>query len=104
MSLGTLTKLEGGESPNGPLWFERFTLVGDNAYAAGGSVGLLAALRALKKSNNLNILAVIGQDNAGKQLGYDHVNDKLKVYAAGGAEETNGDKSGTTYNLVIVSA
>ncbi len=105
MSLGTLTVLEGGESPNGPLWVERCTLVGDSAYPTGGSVGLLAALRTLKKSNNLNIIAVFGQDNAGKQIGYDHANDKLKVYAAGGTETANStDLSASTLNLVIISA
>lgn len=105
MSLGTLTILEAGESPNGPLWVERCTLVGDSSYPTGGSTGLLAALKSLKKSNNLNIVAVLGQDNAGKQIGYDHANDKLKVYAAGGAETTNAtDLSGTTLNLVIISA
>lgn len=105
MSLGTLTVLEGGESPNGPLWIERCTLVGDNAYATGGSVGLLAALRTFKKSNNLNIIAVLGQDNAGKQIGYDHATDKFKVYAAGGAETANAtDLSASTFNIVVISA
>lgn len=103
MALGQLALIEGAESPNGPTWIERFSLVGDSTYAAGGSTGLLTALRNIKKSNNLNIVAVFGQDNAGKTLQYDHVNEKLKVYAAGGTEEANGDKSGTTYSLVIVS-
>ena len=105
MSLGTFTVLEGGESPNGPLWVERCTVVGDNAYPTGGSVGLLAALRAFKKSNNLNIIAVIGQDNSGQRVTYDHANDKLKVYVAAGTEQpATTNLSATTYNFVVISA
>ena len=49
----------------GAVKFDKCTLVGDNAYVAGGSVGLLKAYRALKK-NKASILALIP---AGPQTG-----------------------------------
>ncbi len=111
MALGTTLFVEGGSSV-GPVWFDRITTVGDAAYAAGGTVGLLAKYRTLKGSPGANIIGIIPQDTAGYQVAYDHVNDKLKVYIGDnnnaadspGVEVTAAaDLSAVTFNLIVIA-
>lgn len=46
-TVGTLKLVEETAAPGGPVKFSRLTMVGDNAYAAGGSLGLEDALQLL---------------------------------------------------------
>ncbi len=112
MALGTFTIVEKA-SAQGPVHFVRATVVGDGTYAAGGSTGILAALRAALGKSEVNILSCRGEgDNGGRVVVYDHANEKLKVYqgdndaGADGplAEDATANQSGRTYGLFIVAA
>lgn len=92
----------------GPVRFLRCTVVGDGAYAAGGSTGLLAALRAATKQPGLNIIDV--RDAYGSattratHVVYDHANEKLVARTTStGAEFATADQSGTTHTLLIIA-
>lgn len=111
MALGTFTVVE-KVAAQGPVQFVRATVVGDGAYSAGGSTGILAALKSALGKSNLNIISCQGEgDNAGRVLVYDHANEKLKVYQGdndGGAdgplvEDATANQSGRTYGLFIVA-
>lgn len=106
MSLGALTIVE-QVNGQGPVFHIRATIVGDGAYSAGGSTGLLAKLKTALKDDNLNIIAVKGQSAPGttSELEYDHANEKLFARVrATGVESAVSDQSGVTYGLYIVAA
>lgn len=103
MALGTLTVLSTVKG-EGPLLSIRCSLVGDAAYPAGGTVGLLAAIRAKLSQPNFVIQAV--QDTSIptplSRLEYDHTNDKLFARVkTTGVESAVSDQSAVTYNLTI---
>jgi hypothetical protein len=103
MSLGTLTIVESVIAP-GPVFIDRVTLVGDGAYGAGGSTGLLAKLRAARKADNLDIISVKDEGILADACEYDHTNEKLLVRVkATGVESAVADQSAITYRLVITS-
>lgn len=108
MALGTLTVLT--DTPaQGPVRFIKATIVGDGSYSAGGSTGLLAALRAALKSANLAILdcrdAYQSDVTRATHVVYDTVNDKLiSRTTSTGAEFATANQSGTTHTLFIVAA
>src|SRR5690349_16511837 len=112
MALGAFTIVE-QSSAQGPVHFVRATVVGDGAYAAGGSTGLLAALRAALNKSNVNILSCRAEgENNGYVPVYDHANEKLKVYqgdnpnvaAAPLVEDTTANQSGRTYSLFFIAS
>lgn len=103
MSLGALTIVEKTQG-QGPLWAIRCTIVGDGAYGAGGSTGLLAKLKAALKADGFNIVSVLGQSapSTVSELEYDHANEKLFARVrATGVESAVGDQSAVTYQLVV---
>lgn len=105
MALGALTIVEKVDGV-GPVFHIRATIVGDSAYAAGGSTGLLAALKAVLKDDNVNIISVVGQSapSTASELEYDHTNEKLFARVrTTGAESAVADQSGVTYGLCIVA-
>ena len=78
-ALGTLTIVEGVKDPVGPLFVDRCTLTGDADYLTGGTVGLLAALRAAKAMPDLEIVSLQGEgDNGDFRLEYDHDADGVR--------------------------
>jgi len=105
MALGTLTVVE-KVAAVGPVKFFRCTLVGDGAYPAGGSTGLLAKLQAASFGESLNILSVASQSapSTVSELEYDHTNEKLFARVrATGVESAVADQSAVTYQLCIAA-
>jgi len=106
MALGALTLVEKVEGV-GPLFIYRCNILGDGAYGAGGSTGLLAKLRTLTKQANLNIIGVIPQSlpSTVSELEYDHTNEKLFARVrTTGVESAVADQSAITYGLVIIAS
>jgi len=108
MALGALTIVSDTKA-QGPVRFIKATLVGDGAYATGGSSGLLAALRAATGQANLAIVdcrdAYAAVATRATHVVYDTANDKLiSRTTSTGAEFTTADQSGTTHTLFIVAA
>lgn len=103
MALGTITVVE-QMAAQGPLFMDRVTIVGDDAYASGGSAGVEAAFQAAVGSER-EIVGIINDDSNGDALlQYDHANDKLLVrLISTGAESAVSDQSGTTYKLTVIS-
>jgi len=103
MSLGALTIVEKTQG-QGPLWVIRANIVGDGAYSAGGSTGLLALVRKALLAPGLNILAVVDQSapSTVSRLEYDHTNEKLFARVrTTGVESAVADQSAVTYGLLI---
>lgn len=106
MALGALTILEKIQSGGGPTFHLRCSIVGDGAYGAGGSTGLLAKLRTALKDDQINILSVVGQSDPAtlSELEYDHANEKLFARVrTTGVESAVANQSGVTYGLCIVA-
>jgi hypothetical protein len=106
MSLGALTIVEKTQG-QGPVFICRCSIVGDNAYPAGGSVGLLAKMRAALLAAGLNILSVHDQSppSNANRVEYDHANDKLFVRSrTTGAEAGAGDLSAQTFGFVVMAS
>ncbi len=107
MALGALALVEQAAAV-GPVRFLRCTLVGDGAYGAGGSTGLLAKLQALLSAPNLNILDVRDVTGPGvtlSRLEYDHTNEKLFARVkTTGVESAVADQSAISYVLFIIAA
>ena len=105
MALGDLTLVEGAAAV-GPVFHDRFTLVGDDSYPnPAGSAGLLAKVRAAKGST-VDIVSVKDEDmNGDYRLEYKHSDDTLHVRVIStGAEVANGvDLHATVFGLVVVS-
>lgn len=111
MALGAITidKSAGGVA-SAPVFADVMHFAGDGAYAAGGTAGFQAAVRA-KFGDSREVLAVIGQDCGGYVPVYDKANDKLKVYdgdfdpaAVAPLKETIvANLSGVTFNVIVLS-
>lgn len=105
MALGALAVVE-KVSAVGPLFCIRATVLGDGAYAAGGSTGLLSKLRVALSAPLLNIVSVTGQSDPAtvSELEYDHTNEKLFARVrATGVESAVADQSAISYQLCIVA-
>jgi hypothetical protein len=101
MALGAFTIVEQG-SAQGPIRFVRATLVGDGAYPAGGSTGLLALVRAAL-GDTADILSVKDEGILADAVEYDHANEKLFVRVkATGVESAVSNQSGVTYSLFLI--
>jgi len=78
MALGTLT-LVTQAAADGPLFFDKFTIVGDGSHVTGGTTGLLAKLRAAC-GDSRSILTCKGKGStAGYSCEYVPSTDKLRV-------------------------
>ena len=105
-ALGTLTIVEGVKDPVGPLFVDRCTLTGDADYLTGGTVGLLAALRAAKAMPDLEIVSLQGEgDNGDFRLEYDHDADGVivRILDTGVEALLHANHGGKTWGLTIVS-
>jgi hypothetical protein len=90
MALGTVTLVtNAGGRPTAPLYVLDMTMVGDAAYATGGSSGFAAAVQAAAKAatpalnlvvTKANIMGIVPIDLAGYHVNYDKTNDKVIVY------------------------
>ena len=78
MSLGTLT-LVSQKNADGPVFYDRFTIVGDTAHVTDGTTGLQAKLRAAcGDSRTIKQCKGFGS-SAGYTCVYDPATDKLRV-------------------------
>ncbi len=106
MALGTLTIVERANAAGGPVFHIRATIVGDGAYAAGGSTGLLAKLKTALGDDQVNIISCKGASPPAtvSELEYDHANEKLFARVrTTGVESAVSDQSSVTYGLDIVA-
>lgn len=98
--LGTPTSVaKFGGTP--PVFADAFTMAGDSAYAAGGTTGLQAKLRALR-GDSRTVISARGHCLSGgamKTCHYDPVTDKLICVLANGTEESAGDISANVYTI-----
>jgi hypothetical protein len=92
--IGTITNT-GKVAGVGPIFYDEISFAGDAAYAAGGTPGFLALVRA-KTAPGRTILAVIAQDCGGYVPSYISSTDKLKVYRSAGAAAPMAEVPGAT--------
>ena len=105
MALGAIVKgVEVGRS-GGPVVLINATIVCDDDYTTGGTVGFQAILRAALDVGDIEILAVVQQNIGDFRAMYDKANDKLIVdVMSAGVEVANAaDISGTTFELLVVA-
>jgi hypothetical protein len=79
MALGTLTSVSQAAA-EGPLFFDKFTIVGDGAYLTGGTTGLLAKLRAARGDSRAIVTCKGKGSTAGYTCEYVVATDKLQVF------------------------
>ena len=110
MALGDITIVEQVDA-QGPLFYDRISIVGDAAYPSDGSINFEALYRAalvaagLKKASGRTIVGLILEhDTELNTLEYDHANDKLFARVkTTGIESGVSDQSGITYFLTVIS-
>lgn len=78
MALGTLTSVAAENVP-GPLFIDRVSMPGDTSYPTSGTLGFLAALRALRKDQRTIISVRAYKADVGYSVGYDPAADLLIV-------------------------
>lgn len=106
MALGTFTKkAEAGFSPTDIAGVVNASLVGDSAYATGGTAAFSTFMQT-KLERGVSVIAVFGigiGGGAGYHLSYDATNDKLLVHVgATGLEVANAtDLSAVTFNATV---
>jgi hypothetical protein len=104
--LGAITNVtHGGEKASAPTFVDQITVVGDNAYPAGGTPGFAALFNAAVKCNR-TILSVhdMSPPASVSTASYDVANDKLFIRVrATGAESAVSDQSAVTYRVVVIS-
>lgn len=108
MALGALTSISQNILPSGPAFIDRCSLVGDSAYPTGGTAGLQAALRALRKDQRTIVsVHMYSSTTLARIVRFDPATGLLKAItyaAAPPVEVTNAtDISADTYLLEIVS-
>jgi hypothetical protein len=114
MSLGVLAlpvpSPNAGFSASEPLFVEEITMVGDAAYATGGTLGLQAAYQALgTMQSGRTIAAVLPVDTYGYSIAWDSTLSKVKVYWPNGTGVPGVEVpaatnlSAVTFKLLIVS-
>ena len=104
MAIGNATKLGmAGEAPSAPVFMDTLSMPGDDAYAAGGSLGFAAYVAAQLGLESVSMIAVLdgAHSDPARRLVYDPATDALKVLD-GNAELAAGDDSATTYQVVVV--
>lgn len=105
MALGAMTS-NVETAARGPIFIDDVSQVGDAAYPTGGSLGMAAKLKALRKDGRV-ILDVKSYVSGGYHVQYNASADTLKVFTGTtgvDAEVANAtDLSGTTFKFVITS-
>lgn len=101
MALGTMTSVA-KTAGVGPVFTDRVTQVGDGAYTAGGTTGLLAKLRALRGDQRL-ITKVIDQSVGANYLVYTPADDKIHIFVRSTGVELANGADAVVYTLAIES-
>lgn len=108
MALGTITKRTlGGERGMAPLFVERLNVVGDGAYATGGTAGFTAVVNAALAPRQVAVVDAFGWGITAGAIShyaiFDPVNDKLQVFTLAGAEAAGAANLSTTvFQLTVV--
>ena len=100
MALGTVTVLNDEGRSGGPYPLGLITVVGDDAYPAGGTPDFQQAVRDALGAN-VEVLAVQQQNLSDHVCRYDKANDKLMVQLMSTGAEASGDLSSTTFTLLV---
>lgn len=109
MAIGTITAVVDVGQKGGPIIADLISFLGDGAYAAGGTPGFEALVRAALGRGDVDVIAVVGQDCGGYVPVYDRANDKLKVYEQTDTattpliETATANLSGTTFSVLVLS-
>ena len=103
MTLGDITLVEAAAG-QGPIFYDRVTIVGDGAYPADGTPSFEALLQAVI-GNGRQIIGLQSEpDGEINQCEYDHAADKLFVRVrATGVESAVSDQSALTYSVLVTS-
>jgi hypothetical protein len=92
---------------DGPIFYDRISVVGDGAYTTGGSPaagGFEALFQAAVGAARTIIAVHQDHDTELNALEYDHTNDKLFARVkTTGVESAVADQSGITYILTVIS-
>jgi hypothetical protein len=106
MALGTITSVKrAGQKTSTPCYVDLVTVVGDGAYASGGTAGFLALFRAAI-GDQREIVGVVDQSQPDtlSALEYDFTNDKLFARVrTTGVESAVANQSAVTYRLLVIS-
>jgi hypothetical protein len=115
MALGAITVVE-QVAAQGPIFWDRVTIVGDDSYPTGGSTGFEALLQAAVAGAgeaNMSGRQVVGlwleQGQGGvmqtEDLHYDHATDTLiaSVLATGAEVANTTALNGNTYSVLVAS-
>lgn len=113
-ALGTVALIDKvGQSPADPTYVNRISVIGDADYKAGGTSGLLAALRALTKDTRVivsakHLYSVLAADGTAQTtvyvLHYDVAHNKIQAFittagAAALAEVADGTDRSTIKDI-----
>lgn len=102
MALTVLSRELGEEAEAAQFRVDVVNFKGDNAYPAGGTVNVAAALGVAKE----RLLALIPLSHSGYVWDYDSGVDKLKLYqqsaATGALTEASGNLSGVTFRALMI--
>jgi hypothetical protein len=97
---------------DGPVRLDLLSFAADNAYPTGGTPNFQALVRTALKVGHLELVGVVPQDCGGYQVGYDKLNDKLKVYTGDNDNVADGpavqvgntvDLSAATFRLICIT-
>lgn len=105
MALGALANITGAAATShpGPVMIESKTLLGDGAYATGGTTGLKQKLKDLMKDGR-ELVAAWGFTTSGKTCRWNPADDKLLCFQANGTEESAAaDLSAVSYVMTLIS-
>lgn len=100
MALGPATVVGRFSHDSRPGMMDTLRFTGDAAYAAGGVSNFRAYAQQAVNRGHIDIIAVIALK--GPQVYYDRANDKLQIFASGGAE-ASGNLSANTYEVLVIS-
>lgn len=104
MSIGALTRDTVAVKAAGEATFvDLISLVGDDSYPTGGSLGVEAALKALVGDGREILSVQDAASNGARTCRWDYANKKLLVFAAGAEVANATDLSGTSFKLLVTS-
>ena len=109
MAFGTFTVNKRYGTSGSSLVHYDVSIVGDDAYPAGGTATAEALIRAgiegadglAGSLSNLSLISVVSLSVSNEMPVYDAGNDKLYVKQISDGAQVSGDQSGTTYRLHV---
>ena len=109
MALGTITLVE-QVAAQGPIFYDRLTIVGDTSYTTGGTVAFTASLQAVAGMEGKEIVGLWVENGQGgtvfdNDLFFDHTTDTLVATVLSTAAEVGNavNLSGSTFSVLVAS-